>query len=129
MSNLHQKQTEKSTNSGLDEKEDSNDEGPESEGEPEDEPICFELPSQHEAFPTNLNIQGMQVKGLAVVNYKSGIQFSKNWSFEQVQAWLTDLFPGIFEYFDTMAEDKNYNEATAAEYPQKSRWMLCTKSK
>lgn len=127
---LHQKYPEKPIESWLDEKDES-DEGSESDSEPEDAPDeepSFELPSEHQAFPTNLLIQQMQVKGLAVVNYQSGIRFSKDWSFEKVQARLTELFPPLFEYFDTMAEDKNYDQSTA-EHTQKSRWMLCTKLK
>lgn len=91
----------------------------------------YQLPDRSRRFPTAIEIQEMVEQGLAVVDFKNGIEFNSEWSFDGVQNKLRDLFPPIFDYFDGLAEDKNYDISTEERRMQthKSRWVLCTKDR
>ena len=62
------------------------------------------------------------------MDYDSGIEFSNAWSHEEVGDALRQLFPQLFEYFDTLDPVLLGSESGHGEPHILSPWLLCVPS-
>ena len=82
-------------------------------------------------MPTVADIQILEIVGLAITDYVTGIPINKAWSFSLLDLELRKHFPQLFIYLDALPKtpNPNYKEHQEDIYRYLPPYHLCVKEK